>query len=76
MIKNVFKDKLNQMWSQLREWWLQTRRPPVLVVSKYDKFIGLLQNEKDGGTREHAETDYNRPMVEHEANQQRAAPNP
>lgn len=76
MIKNVFKGKLNQMWSQLREWWLQTRRPPVPVVSKYDEFIGLLQNEKDGGTREHAETDYNRPLVEYEANQQRAAPNP
>ncbi|HEX6385629.1 MAG TPA: hypothetical protein VF177_13240 [Anaerolineae bacterium] len=55
MIKNVFKDKLKQMWSQLREWWLQTRRPPVPVISKYDKFIGLLQNEKVGDTREHAE---------------------
>jgi len=76
MTKNVFKGKLNQMWSQLREWWLQMRRPPVKVVSKYDKFIGLLQNEKDGDTGKHAETDSNRPMVEHEANQQRAAPNP
>lgn len=55
MIKNVYKDRLKQMWSQLREWWLQTRRPPVPVVSKYDKFIGLLQNEKVGDTREHAE---------------------
>lgn len=76
MNENGFKNKLKQIGRWLREWQKQTRQPILRVGSKFDKFVGLLQNEKDVAAAEHDKEDLNQPMAEQDADQQSATPTP
>lgn len=76
MNENGFKNKVIERGRRLREWWKQTRQPTLRVGSKFDKFVGLLQNEKDAAAAEHDKEDLNPPMTERDAGQQSAAPTP
>lgn len=67
MNKDIFEGKWKQMLAQIKaSWGKLTDDDLEKVGGKYEKFIGLLQ-EKYGMTRERAEDEINRQVVEHDA---------
>lgn len=67
MNKDIFEGKWKQMLAQIKaSWGKLTDDDLEQVGGKYEKFIGLLQ-EKYGMTRERAEDEVNRQVVEHDA---------
>jgi uncharacterized protein YjbJ (UPF0337 family) len=70
MNKDIFEGKWKQLRGQTKEWWGKLTDDDLeRVAGKADQLVGLLQ-EKYGYTREYAESEINRRMAEHEANQQ------
>jgi uncharacterized protein YjbJ (UPF0337 family) len=67
MNKDIFEGKWKQLRGQAKEWWGKLTDDDLeRVGGKYDHFVGLIQ-EKYGYTREYAENEINRRMVEYEA---------
>lgn len=75
MIERGFKSKLKQIRNRFVELWRQMRPPPVQLGSKFDKFAGLLQKDKDAVADERAKMDHSQALAEHEITEQRDVPN-
>ena len=69
MNKDVFEGKWKQVRGQARTWWGKLTDDDLdQVAGKSDAFVGLLQ-EKYGYTREHAEAEIDKRMMEYESAQ-------
>jgi len=67
--KDIFEGKWAQVKGKARAWWGRLTNDDLeRAGGKFDQFVGLLQ-EKYGYTREYAEAEIDRHLVEHEARQ-------